>query len=159
MATTEQATTAHATQAELTGVTQQRAQLRAAVDGVEAVLSSALTGRTSKWSAEITPAMSRLRDSINHHVTVTEGPGGLFEQIQTDSPRLSGAVQRLHVEHEQFQAEVDDVLTTLSESPDDPVAMGALREQITLLIGRIVRHRQKGADLIYDAYEVDIGGG
>ena len=28
----------------------------------------------------------------------------------------------------------------------------------TELVGRVVRHRQRGADLIYEAYEVDIGG-
>ena len=28
----------------------------------------------------------------------------------------------------------------------------------TSLLGRIVRHRQRGADLVYEAYEVDVGG-
>ena len=159
MATTGQAASEQSRQGELTGVQEQRAQLRAALLGVEAVVSSALTGRTAQWAAEIAPPMLRLRDSVDRHVAVTEGAGGLFEQIQTDSPRLSGAVQRLHVEHEQFQAEIAGVLAKLSASPADPVEMAALREQINTLIGRIVRHRQRGADLINDAYEVDIGGG
>jgi hypothetical protein len=158
MATTDQATD-QATQGELTGVREQRARLRAAMDGVEAVLSSALTGRTTAWAKELQPAMSRLRDAVNHHVAVTEGPGGLFEQIQTDAPHCAPAVQKLHGEHEVFQAEADEVLGKLDGSADDPVAMGAVREQVTSLIGRLVRHRQRGADLIHDAYEVDIGGG
>ena len=37
-------------------------------------------------------------------------------------------------------------------------AVAAHREAATELVGRIVRHRQRGADLIYEAYEVDIGG-
>ena len=37
-------------------------------------------------------------------------------------------------------------------------AVAARREAATELVGRIVRHRQRGADLIYEAYEVDIGG-
>jgi hypothetical protein len=32
------------------------------------------------------------------------------------------------------------------------------RELGTELLGSIVRHRQRGADLVYEAYEVDIGG-
>lgn len=158
----EQATTQQSTptsQGELSGVHAQRARLRAAMDGVEAVLASALGGRTAAWSADLQPAMATLRDTVAHHIAVTEGPGGLFEQIQTDSPRLSGAVQRLHVEHEQLAAEVDAVLEQLGEGSADPIAMAALRERVTTLIGRIARHRQRGADLIYDAYEVDIGGG
>ncbi|MEP7055081.1 MAG: hypothetical protein ABI912_07505 [Actinomycetota bacterium] len=159
MSTTWQATTEQAAPGELTGVHEQRAQLRAAMNGVEAALSSALAGRVVEWAAELEPAMMRLRDSVNRHITVTEGPGGLFEQIQTDSARLSGAVQRLHSEHERFQVEIDEMLAKLAEEPADPVAMGALREQITSLLGRIVRHRQRGADLINEAYQVDIGGG
>lgn len=159
MATTDQAATEHATQGELTGVREQRARLRAAMDAVEAVLSSALVGRTRMWAGELQPAMSRLRDAVEHHIEVTEGPGGLFEQIQTDAPHCSPAVQKLHGEHEQFHAEVEEILGKLGDSADDPVAMGAVREQVTSLVGRLVRHRQRGADLIHDAYEVDIGGG
>jgi seryl-tRNA synthetase len=33
-----------------------------------------------------------------------------------------------------------------------------VRELGTELLGSIVRHRQRGADLVYEAYEVDIGG-
>ena len=159
MATTEQSSTQQATQGELTGVREQRARLRAAIDGVEAVLSSALAGRTGAWAKEMQPAMSRLREAVDHHIAITEGPGGLFEQIQTDAPHCSPAVQKLHGEHEQFQAEVDEVLGKLDANMDDPIEMGAVREQATTLIGRLVRHRQRGADLIHDAYEVDIGGG
>ena len=34
-----------------------------------------------------------------------------------------------------------------------------MREHGTTVLGRIVRHRQRGADLIYEAYATDIGGG
>ena len=158
-AMTEQSMTDQGGQSELTGVREQRAKLRAAMNGVESVLSSALAGRTGAWAKELQPLMTDLRDAVNRHVAVTEGPGGLFEQIQTDAPHCSPAVQKLHGEHESFQTEIDEVLGKLDTGADDPVAMGAVREQVTSLVGRLVRHRQRGADLIHDAYEVDIGGG
>ncbi len=34
----------------------------------------------------------------------------------------------------------------------------ALREEATALMGQLVRHRQAGADLVFEAYEVDLGG-
>jgi hypothetical protein len=34
----------------------------------------------------------------------------------------------------------------------------AFREEVTTLMGQLVRHRQKGADLVYEAYDVDLGG-
>ena len=32
------------------------------------------------------------------------------------------------------------------------------RDDLQRLIGAVVRHRQKGADLVWEAYNVDIGG-
>ena len=34
----------------------------------------------------------------------------------------------------------------------------AFREELTTLMGRLRRHRQAGSDLIYEAYDVDLGG-
>jgi len=34
----------------------------------------------------------------------------------------------------------------------------AIRAHGTALLARLARHRQRGADLIHEAYEVDIGG-
>jgi hypothetical protein len=28
----------------------------------------------------------------------------------------------------------------------------------TALLGRLLRHRQRGSDLVYEAYQIDIGG-
>ncbi len=55
---------------------------------------------------------------------------------------------------------------TLAISTDDaarPAGLGmedvaALRDLGTSLLGRLVRHRQRGSDLVYEAYEFDIGG-
>jgi hypothetical protein len=33
-----------------------------------------------------------------------------------------------------------------------------VREAATALLGRLVRHRQRGSDLVFEAYEFDIGG-
>jgi len=33
-----------------------------------------------------------------------------------------------------------------------------VRDDLQRLIGGLVRHRQKGADLVWEAYNVDIGG-
>jgi hypothetical protein len=32
------------------------------------------------------------------------------------------------------------------------------RDQLQRLLGRVVRHRQLGADLVWEAYNLDIGG-
>ena len=40
----------------------------------------------------------------------------------------------------------------------DPPPVDAIRTAVLELLGEIARHRQRGADLIFEAYDVDIGG-
>ena len=42
-----------------------------------------------------------------------------------------------------------------SESKED---VDGVRRLGTALLGLLVRHRQRGSDLVYEAYELDIGG-
>jgi hypothetical protein len=40
--------------------------------------------------------------------------------------------------------------------PVDSAGVAKVREDVTGLLGALVRHRQTGADLVYEAYQVDI---
>jgi len=42
--------------------------------------------------------------------------------------------------------------------PDVVQDVDSVRDLGTALLGRLVRHRQRGSDLVFEAYEVDIGG-
>lgn len=134
-----------------------RAELHGTLLSVE--LALARPAARPAWLADVCTAMARLRLAFDDHVAVTEGSGGLFEQILADVPRLQGAIRRLREEH----ARLDDGLTRVgallreaSRAPAPPA--DSLRTAIVPLLGRLARHRQRGADLLYEAYEVDIGG-
>ena len=45
------------------------------------------------------------------------------------------------------------------ESPDEGITLQDVRALGVSLLGLLIRHRQKGADLIYEAYQVDLGSG
>ena len=61
-------------------------------------------------------------------------------------------------EHTQALAEVERLLAERDEGLADDEAVEAHREACIQLLGRLVRHRQRTSDLIYEAYAVDIGG-
>ena len=50
-------------------------------------------------------------------------------------------------------AQLDGVLLSL---PVDNSGVDKVRASVTGLLGDLVRHRQTGADLVYEAYQVDI---
>ena len=61
-------------------------------------------------------------------------------------------------EHAEALAEVDRLLAQRDEGMHDDAEVEAHREACIRLLGRLVRHRQRTSDLIYEAYAVDIGG-
>ncbi len=47
---------------------------------------------------------------------------------------------------------------TTEDPPEAEEAIDALRDDIQRLLGKIIHHRQHGADLMWEAYNLDIGG-
>jgi hypothetical protein len=104
--------------------------------------------------------MVGVRDAFDQHVIVTEKPGGLYDEIMERAPRLVGTVGRLHEEHPTIAQSIATLLSKLElgEVGTDVWPLDKSRDDLQRLIGAVVRHRQKGADLVWEAYNVDIGG-
>ncbi|HEY6567573.1 MAG TPA: hemerythrin domain-containing protein, partial [Actinomycetota bacterium] len=100
------------------------------------------------------------RDAFEQHVLVTERPGGLYEEIIMRAPRLDGTIRRLKDEHPEIGEKVDEMLTRLDQAEIGSAAwpLEDARDDLQRFIGIVIRHRQKGADLVWEAYNVDIGG-
>jgi Hemerythrin HHE cation binding domain len=147
---------AAATSAELSTVRAHRIRLREAAQELEAALAAPLTGRLDGWARQVRPAVQRIRDAFAAHVSFTEGRGGLFDQIRTDAPRLVTALARLHREHGEITAGLAAAEEQLEAGGE--AGMARVREQLTAALTALSLHRQRGADLLYEAYQVDLGG-
>jgi hypothetical protein len=134
-----------------------RAELGGSIAALEQALAAAAPGRTGGWAERVDVALVELSADFREHVAITEGTDGLHGDILATAPRLAHSVERLVGEHAVITELVSDLLTRVSQPvPDGDV--DAIRDLGTALLGRLARHRQRGADLIYQAYEVDLGG-
>lgn len=134
-----------------------RAELRESMSALEQALAAPAPGRFAIWAERVHVALVEVSGDFREHINITEGADGLYRQILASAPRLSNAVDRLTREHAQIGGAVDDLLARLS-GPDIEDDVDSIRELGTTLLGRLVRHRQRGSDLLYEAYESDIGG-
>jgi hypothetical protein len=146
------------TRTELDAVRARRAELRETLNLLEAALAAPARGREMIWGEAVHATLVMIADDFGAHVEVTEGPGGLHEAILAGAVRLANAVDALTGEHGQIAAEISELVAD-SAAPVGPGDMDDLRERATRLLGHLVRHRQRGADLIYEAYATDVGGG
>jgi hypothetical protein len=145
----------------LAGVRAQRTDLHGDLVRLEAALAAALPGRVHDWAVRVHDALVDVGATFERHIAVTEGPGGLFDDITRVSPRLANAVSNLQTEHRTVRAELANELEAVRalhrSGGDDQAA--AVRDRISELLSRLTKHRQRGSDLVYEAYAVDLGAG
>ena len=137
----------------------QRLSLRRAINQVEDALTEPTLGRSADWAANLAPVLDDLKEVFSVHVKVTEGPGGLYEEIIDNAPRLANKIERFRREHASITHQLDQAMARLRVLPaSEPAATDDLRDALVRLFADLVRHRKRGLDLVYEAYHVDIGG-
>ena len=145
----------------LSSAREQRADLWRHMTALEHALSHPLPGRVNTWGGEVHDALVDLSSGFEHHCAAVEAPDGLFASVLEAAPRLDHAVRRLAEEHIEISALISELLRevrTLTREGTEEEARET-RGRITGLLGRLSQHRQRAADLVYEAYAVDIGVG
>jgi Hemerythrin HHE cation binding domain len=155
------ASSALARSARLTAV-EHREQVQRVLVALEAALASPAPGRLAQWREVVARRLHELRGEFARHVEITEGADGLYDEIVALAPEHARAIDVLRHEHTEIEAGIRALLTTVASraAPGDPeVWVEAQRAAGTTLLGRLVRHRQRGADLTWRAYNVELGSG
>ncbi len=135
-----------------------REALREAMIGLEAAVASASRGPS--WVASLEHHVERLQVALNDHIRVVESAEGIITQILEDAPRLTSHAETLYADHGRLTVQARQVFELLHGIGREPNTDGvtAFRDAVLDLLGQLSRHRQRGVDLVYDAYTVDIGG-
>lgn len=125
--------------------------------GAVPALLRALDGPAGEphWRARLLQRLGPVRQGFAEHVRLTEGPAGLYAALLHEAPRLDRGVRRLTGEH----ARIVTTLAALQGAAALPeVPTEELRARVAELLQALRRHRQRGADLLWEAYQADLGG-
>jgi hypothetical protein len=120
-------------------------------------LAAAAAAGKEAWTNELEISLRKLEIAWRHHVREAESPAGLHDRILDQAPRMQRTVESIQADHRAIARSVGAALTEVHEAGDD-TDKEALRDTAVDILVALARHRQHGADLIYDAYSVDIGG-
>lgn len=137
----------------LIAATARRIDLKSAVSRVEIVAAS--PAARPGWRDGLVRELDELRIALDQHVEEVEGPAGLLAELSDTTPRLSNKIQRVGAEHPELRRSCAEAIELAKHSEEVDVT----RSTVMNLLLAIARHRQRGADLVYEAYNVDIGGG
>jgi hypothetical protein len=141
----------------LAAVRRRRVSLRSAMNNFEDALAMHMADRIERWTEGVRPAAEEVQMHLREHIVTTEGAEGFHAEILAAAPRLSHAVEVLVHDHVILTGLIAKIIVQLRDAQNRQDVEG-IRERGTDLIARLSRHRQRGADLIYEAYEYDLGG-
>lgn len=132
--------------------------LRDAMGNLEQVM--ARPAARVEWHGQVDQALADLAEALEDHVQDVEGEDGLLVDVEKQAPRLTAEAQLLRDEHATVSRTLLNAHNTVRGSEAvasaDP---GMVRRRVMALLGRLMLHRQRAADLVYEAYNVDIAAG
>jgi hypothetical protein len=123
--------------------------------------------RDPGWRNQVGERLTGLRRAFAEHVGATEGPDGLYRELVDQAPRLAPGVHGLVRDHRSLLDTMAGLEQRICPAAARPVAdapdnanpdLDQLRGWARQLIQELYEHRQRGADLVYEAYGTDIGG-
>ncbi|MGV9211441.1 hypothetical protein ACTFTM_06210 [Micromonospora sp. RB23] len=107
------------------------------------------------WRETVLLRLRPVGQGFAEHVRVTEGPAGLYRELLTHSPRLDHAIRLLTREHAAIVAAIRAV-QRVAERPE--ASPDELRHRAGHLLRALGRHRRRGTNLLWQAYQTDLGG-
>ncbi|MHB1472608.1 MAG: hypothetical protein ACYCV4_03095 [Dermatophilaceae bacterium] len=142
-----------------------RAELLGAINALEQALAAPIPGGPMAWVQKVSAALLELSGDFRDHVELTEGPDGLYGAVIRSTPRLAHQVEKLTQDHATLTELMSDLLTLVGKAAGSFARGESMRDELdevrergTTLIAALVRHRQRGSDLMYEGYSVDMGG-
>lgn len=136
-------------------VARRRHDLYTAMQDLEA--SAARASGQPDWEMKVGEALRNLMASLEQHVAEIEAPAGLFTEVIDVAPHLSSAVESLRTEHQEMLEVCGSSVEAISG--DGSGQPNEIRQQVLRLLGILAVHRQTGAELLYDTYNVDLATG
>ena len=133
-------------------------EILSAVHRLEAALASPAPGREAAWKLRAGAALVGVVDSLNVHRESAENEGGVIAEAEAllGRPPALAAARSQHVG---LLEDARELLADLEERGDDPkLTCEAVRERAWRLASALRNHQALEADLILEAFDLDIGG-
>lgn len=129
-----------------------RFELKEALSRVE--LAAAAPSAEEGWRTRLAKELEGLRAALLDHIAEVEADDGLLEEMLALAPRLANQIGSVRDEHPDLCRQVDEIILDVRGNED----VIDLRSGVLDALTAVARHRQRGSDLVYDGYNIDIGG-
>lgn len=136
----------------------ERVRILMATHRAEAALTAPAPGREAQWKENVHQALSLVRASLGEASRRGESAGGLIADLKTVGSQYYHRVERLQREFDEMIRRCDATIEHLeSQGDEELVDYADIRQRVTWLLTSLKHHQAREADLVYEAYGLDIG--
>jgi hypothetical protein len=135
-----------------------REALGVAMAALDRVVSSRSFDRVQEWARDALEQVAEVEQALVAHIEEAEGPHGLLGEVRRVAPRLARRVSQLEREHQILGRRIADLELRLQALLGGRQDVSPCLDRALALLRDLSRHRQRGADLVYEAFSVDLGG-
>ncbi len=130
-----------------------------ALHELELRAGSPAPGRKVQWLGQVLHALDVLEEMLATQYENSADPDSILSDIQRDQPRLHNRVVQLRRDSRHLHEAVSRLHTQLETTPPDDINFVDVRQRLDRVATELRYHRAKEADLIYEAFNVDLGAG
>ena len=137
----------------------ERVRIMMASHRAEACLAAPAPGREREWSDAVYRALSLLRSSLGEATERGESAGGLIAGLKSEG-KYYHRVTQLQQEFDEMVRRCDATIEHLqSQGETEAIDYSDIRQRITWLLTSLKHHQAREADLVFEAYGLDVGVG
>ncbi|HEU5309526.1 MAG TPA: hypothetical protein VFW97_19550 [Acidimicrobiia bacterium] len=139
-----------------------RTDRKRSLDALHQVEFSAATagpGREIDWVSDVRGALGALEDALAvqaQNSAVSDSP---LSDIEVEEPRLRNRVVQLRQRYADLRQRVGELRSQLDATAPESLDLADVRRRLEALAGELRYQRAREADLVYEAYSVDLGAG
>ena len=136
----------------------ERVRILMATHRVEASLTAPAPARESQWKDQVYQSLMLLRASLREASQRGESAGGLIADLKSVGERYYHRVGRLQQEFDEMIRRCDATIEHLdSQGQEETIDYADIRQRVTWLLTSLKHHQAREADLVFEAYGLDIG--
>ena len=144
--------------AALDAVQERRDEFYEGILELERAMATAAGDDPGAWAQNVAIAVKSMHKVLDDHIAETEAPGSFYDDVIEHVPNLIKASQRLQAEHPVLVSQLDQLAVEIKGVTDDESVEQA-RQTAVDMIKALLLHRHRGAELVYDAYNIDVATG
>lgn len=135
-----------------------RARSLDSVHEVERRAGSAGPRRPDEWRHDLLLSLDDLADSLHEQYATSAEEDSLLSQVTREAPHLEPAVSGLRERQTALAERIDDLRRRLGDHARD-IDVTTVRQEVAAIAAEMHELRAWEADVVYEAYSVDLGVG